>query len=126
MAGSPARVADEGANDQEQEQTTAAPTTMASRMHTSERGLRHSPAVRSSARRSPADFSSMHDYTDTSEPQHGAEHGLSTEASAKTFDTEERDGDDLMDGNLAVSIQLGWGECRTPPPPASRSTHARA
>ena len=45
MAGSPARVADEGANDQEQEQATAAPTTMASRMHASERGLRHSPAV---------------------------------------------------------------------------------
>ena len=64
--------------------------------------------------------------THTSEPQHGAERDLSTEVSAKTFDTEERDGDDLMDGNLAMSIQLGWGECRTPPPPASRSTHARA
>ena len=68
----------------------------------------------------------MHDYTDTSEPSHGAERDLSTEASAKTFDTEERDGDDLMGGNLAMSIQLSWGECRTPPPPASRSMHARA
>ena len=88
-------MADEGANNREQEEATAAPTTMASRMHTSERGLRHSPAVRSSAPRSPADCSSMHNYTDASEPQHGAERGLSTEASAKTFDTEERDGDDL-------------------------------
>ena len=52
---------------------------MASRMHASERGLRHSPAVRSSAPRSPAVFSSMHDYTDTSEPPYGAERDLSTQ-----------------------------------------------
>ena len=54
MAGSPARVDDEDADGRGQEATTAAPATMAMRTRASERGLRHSPAVRSSAPSTPA------------------------------------------------------------------------
>ena len=81
-----------------QEGATAAPATMALRMQASERGLRHSPAVRSSAPRTPAVCGSMHDCTDASKPQRGAVRGLSTEASAKTVsivNDERQEGDDL-------------------------------
>ena len=83
MAGSPARVDDEDADGRGQEATTAAPATMALRTRASERGLRHSPEMKSSATRTPAVCSSEHDCTDAFKPRRGAARGLSTEASAK-------------------------------------------
>ena len=96
-AGSSARVDDEDADGRGQEATTAAPATMALRTRASERGLRQSPTVKSSAERTPAVCSSMHDCTGAFKPQRGAGHGMSTEASAKTFGTEGRDDDNLDD-----------------------------